>query len=60
MEDNELIKGVACEYCGKQQNNDCPVKTASPWSRWDYCNHFRHRESGKSIPEALKDMGNGK
>ena len=53
MQENEGIRGVCCEYCKKYKSNDCPVKTASPWSRWDYCNHFRDKNN-KSIPEILK------
>ena len=55
MKDKELIFGVCCEYCNKFEKDECPVKLASPWSRWDYCNHFRDKESGKSIPEMLME-----
>ena len=54
MEHNEVIEGVCCEYCIKFKANDCPFSTATPWSRWDYCNHFRDKNN-KSIPELLKE-----
>ena len=36
-----IESGMCCEYCLKQETSECPVKTASPWSRWgNYCNEF--------------------
>ncbi len=53
MKDNEFIKDVCCEYCKKFDTDDCPVKTASPWSRWDFCNNFRDKDN-KAIAEILE------
>ena len=55
MKDKELIFGVCCEYCKHFELDSCPVKSGSPWSRWDYCNHFRDIKTGKTIPEMIKD-----
>lgn len=43
-----LESGMCCEYCLKMETSECPVKTASPWSRWgNYCNEFERKEGGK-------------
>ena len=55
MENREMIEGVCCQYCSKAELNGCPIVTASPWSRWDYCNNFRD-DRGKTIPEMLKEQ----
>lgn len=30
-----------CENCIKMETSDCPIKEASPWSRWDHCCNFK-------------------
>ena len=36
-----LLEGVCCQYCKHFEQNECPVKTASPWSRWkNWCNCY--------------------
>ena len=46
----EMIDGVCCQYCVHFDKGDCPVKTASPWSRWgNWCNCYR---PNPNIPEA--------
>lgn len=54
MKDTEFIPGVCCEYCKKFETAECPVKTASPWSRWDYCNNFRDNND-KTLLEIFKE-----
>jgi hypothetical protein len=54
------IDGICCELCIKKESNDCPVKNASPWSRWkNFCNEFTDRNgkngNGKNIEQILKD-----
>lgn len=55
MKDKEVIFGVCCEYCSKFESDECPVKSASPWSRWDYCNHFREKGTNKTIVDIIKE-----
>jgi len=44
------IDGVCCQYCAKYLHIDCPVKTASPWSRWgNWCNAYH---PNPNMPEA--------
>lgn len=34
-------KGVCCQYCIKFEKSACPIKEASPWSRWgDWCSQY--------------------
>lgn len=54
MKDREIIEGVCCVYCFKFETKDCPIKTADPWSRWNYCSSFEKSGNGKTIPEILK------
>ena len=54
MKDKEYIDGICCLYCGKYESNECPIKTASPWSKYDYCNQFRDNMLNQSIPEIIK------
>ena len=45
-----LLDGVCCQYCKHFEQNECPVKTASPWSRWgNWCNVY---EPNPDEPEA--------
>lgn len=53
MNARETINDVCCEYCAKFEQTDCPVKQASPWSRWDYCCQFRHKIGDRTISEIL-------
>ena len=55
MEDKEFVKDVCCEYCKKFDTKDCPISSASLWSRWDYCNHFRDKDN-RTIPEIIKEQ----
>jgi hypothetical protein len=44
------IDGVCCQYCIKFEQPSCPVKTASPWSRWgNWCNAYH---PNPNMPEA--------
>lgn len=37
-----ILLGVCCQYCVKFETKECPVKTASPWSRWhSFCNEYK-------------------
>ncbi len=39
----KMVNGVCCQYCIKFEQPLCPVKTASPWSRWgNFCNAYEH------------------
>jgi len=45
-----LLDGVCCQYCKHFEQNECPVKTASMWSRWgNWCNVY---EPNPDEPEA--------
>ncbi len=34
-------KGVCCQYCIMFEKSACPIKEASPWSRWgDWCSQY--------------------
>lgn len=47
-----IVQGVCCQYCLKFEEHSCPVKTASPWSRWkNYCSEYA--PNNKEYPEAL-------
>jgi len=37
-----MLNGVCCEFCSKHEKNKrCPVKDASPWSRWkNFCSEY--------------------
>lgn len=36
---------ICCEYCTHQLERDCPIKDASPWSKWgNFCNNFEKVE----------------
>lgn len=36
-----LLPNVCCAYCLKFETGECPVKSASPWSRWgNWCNEY--------------------
>lgn len=56
METKEYIEGVFCEHCIKYETKDCNVINASPWSKYDYCSHFRDAETNKSLPEIIKEL----
>ncbi len=46
-----ILPGVCCAFCGKFEKPDCPVKSASPWSRWEHwCVEY---EKNSAYPEAL-------
>lgn len=37
----QILKGVCCQYCCKFETNECPIKTASNWSKWgNWCNEY--------------------
>lgn len=54
MNDREMIKGVYCEVCEYFEDTNCPIKSASPWSRYSYCSCFRDEKTGETIPEIYK------
>ena len=38
----ELLNGVCCQYCQHFETSECPVQTASPWSRWgNWCSEYQ-------------------
>ena len=53
-----LLKGVCCAYCVKFETGACPVRTASPWSRWkDFCGEYTPNPDepcALTIAEAVK------
>ena len=52
MSKNTIIKGVCCQYCTEFEKHSCPVKSASPWSRWgNFCSAYNPNK--KSFPDAL-------
>lgn len=47
-----MFKGVCCAYCNKFECQECPVKTAAPWSKWaDYCAEYVPDK--KKYPDAV-------
>jgi len=39
--DTGFVKGVCCAYCKHFEKESCPIKEASPWSRWkNYCSEY--------------------
>lgn len=39
-----IEEGRCCQYCVDSESDACPIKQASPWSRWsNYCNLFSPR-----------------
>lgn len=49
-----MIAGICCEYCIKQETNDCPVENASPWSRWNnFCSEYEN-DNGRTISSYMK------
>lgn len=53
MNDNENIDGVCCEYCIHFEKESCNVYSASPWSKWDFCSHFRSAKNNQTIKEII-------
>jgi hypothetical protein len=36
-----MLQGVCCEFCRKKETDECPVTSASPWSRWkNFCSEY--------------------
>jgi hypothetical protein len=59
MNDNDepkQIDGVCCQYCINFEQPLCPVKTASPWSRWgNWCNAYHpnpNMPDARPLPDA--------
>lgn len=47
------IDGICCELCIKNSQFDCPIQTASIWSRWkNFCNEFID-SNGKTIEQII-------
>jgi hypothetical protein len=43
---NKIVIGVCCAYCRHFDKPACPVKQASPWSRFkDFCGEYVPSES---------------
>ena len=41
MERTMIIEGVCCQYCKHFEQDECPVKTAAPWSPWrSFCSDY--------------------
>jgi hypothetical protein len=41
MEEDKYLDGVCCGFCAKFERRECPVKGASPWSRWqNWCSEY--------------------
>ena len=39
--DAGLVMGVCCAYCKHFEKESCPIKEASPWSKWrNYCSEY--------------------
>ncbi len=52
-----MIVGLCCELCKKQGTDDCPVKTASPWSRWeDFCDKFIDEKTGQGVKDVCIEI----
>ena len=55
--------GICCEYCIKHEKPECPIKDASPWSRWDdYCGKFEAKPEFGNVPgaeSAQPQLGDG-
>jgi hypothetical protein len=56
---SEILLGVCCEFCKKMEGPECPVKEASPWSRWkSYCGEYEPNPEQKdavTIEQAIKN-----
>ena len=51
MIEDDLLVGVCCQYCTKFEG-ECPIKNASPWSRWkNFCSEYDPNKD--KYPEAL-------
>jgi hypothetical protein len=49
-----MLKGVCCQYCAHFEQDECPVKIASPWSRWgNWCNVYEPIPD-KPLPRACE------
>lgn len=57
LSDRKLLDGVCCQYCIYFEKPECPIKEASPWSRWgNWCSEYQPNPSEPSaltINEAL-------
>ena len=52
--DKNYYEGIACVLCSKQEQSECPVKTASPWSKYyNFCNEYESLKTGDSIIDVL-------
>ncbi len=52
-EHDYMIVGLCCELCKKHETSGCPVKEASPWSRWvNFCNRFEN-DNGRTLLDLL-------
>ena len=37
-----ILNGVCCAFCADFEKKECPVVTASPWSRWsNFCSEYK-------------------
>jgi hypothetical protein len=45
-----MLQGVCCEFCRKKETYECPVKKASPWSRWaDWCSRYEKNDEPAAL-----------
>ena len=50
-----VLPGVCCAFCVHHKTDACPVKTASPWNRWEgYCGSYEPNLDNRQAV-ALKD-----
>lgn len=53
-------KGVCCQYCIKFEKSACPIKEASPWSRWgDWCSKYEPNPDEKEAV-TLEEASSGR